>query len=465
MPVSSETLNHPIDPAAPELQLLLDDLQGNILKGHGRDHTTNIFLRFDPAKRASVKDEIRRIGGFVLSASQQFEQNARFKLLNEPGGTVVFFFLSSKGYAALGIAGPPDPKFQAGLEASRAILADPARDQWEAQFRGEVHAMLLVASDSLTQMGNFGARMTQGFEAAGIHILGRDAGHALRRSMNDPQSKKNPGIEHFGYVDGRSQPLFLTTDVQGEDDRGGIDKWDPSAGPGELVLVRDPHGQFEDSYGSYFVYRKLEQNVRAFKAREGEEADEQDGLAEALGLQGEDRERAGALVVGRFEIGSPVTVADEADEDSPDPAINNFNYDDDPGSRCPLHAHIRVTNPRERHNRAFLMARRGIPYGERSVRDIEEETIAPEGGVGLLFMAYNKVIAQQFEATQIAANKAARFDGVLGSAHAPHTPQQWPTEYNDPTAATKAFDFGGFVEMKGGEYFFAPSRSFLRTLS
>lgn len=229
--------------------------------------------------------------------------------------------------------------------------------------------------------------------------------------------------------------------------------------------MRDPHGQFEDSYGSYFIYRKLEQKVRAFKAREGEDADEKDGLAEALELQGEDRERAGALVVGRFEIGSPVTVMEEADKDSLDPAINNFNYEDDPGSRCPLHSHIRVTNPREPHNRAFLMARRGIPFGERTVLDITNETIPPIDGVGLLFMAYNNEIARQFEATQRAANTAARFDGVLGSAHAPHVPQEWPKKYGDSTAGTRAFDFGDFVEMKGGEYFFAPSRSFLRTLS
>ena len=229
-------------------------------------------------------------------------------------------------------------------------------------------------------------------------------------------------------------------------------------------LVRDPHGQFEDSYGSYFIYRKLEQKVRAFKAREGEDVKEKDGLAEALKL--DDRQRAGALVVGRFEIGSPVTVPPgKADEASLDPAINNFNYDRDPGTRCPLHSHIRVSNPREPGKRDFLMARRGIPFGERSVQDIEHEPIPPVDGVGLLFMAYNNEIARQFEATQLAANTAARFDGVLGSAHAPHVPQEWPTKYDDPTAVTKAFDFGGFAEMKGGEYFFAPSRSFLRTLS
>ena len=43
--------------------------------------------------------------------------------------------------------------------------------------------------------------------------------------------------------------------------------------------------------GSYFIFRKLEQNVRRFK--EGEEQ-----LASDLGLVDEDRERAGAMLVG-----------------------------------------------------------------------------------------------------------------------------------------------------------------------
>jgi hypothetical protein len=42
------------------------------------------------------------------------------------------------------------------------------------------------------------------------------------------------------------------------------------------------------------VFRKLEQNVRRFKQVEEDPAD-------ALELTGDDRERAGAMIVGRFE--------------------------------------------------------------------------------------------------------------------------------------------------------------------
>ena len=33
--------------ATPDESAMLADLQANILKGHGRNHTANLFLRFD----------------------------------------------------------------------------------------------------------------------------------------------------------------------------------------------------------------------------------------------------------------------------------------------------------------------------------------------------------------------------------------------------------------------------------
>ncbi len=38
-----------IDPHAAKFKTMLENLQGNILKGHGRDHTVHLFLTFDPA--------------------------------------------------------------------------------------------------------------------------------------------------------------------------------------------------------------------------------------------------------------------------------------------------------------------------------------------------------------------------------------------------------------------------------
>ena len=79
-------------------------------------------------------------------------------------------------------------------------------------------------------------------------------------------------IEPFGYADGISQPLFLKEEID-KAKQGGTDRWDPSA-PLDLVLVKDPNGEGEDSYGSFFVFRKLEQDVAGFQQRVAELAEE-----------------------------------------------------------------------------------------------------------------------------------------------------------------------------------------------
>ena len=86
------------------------------------------------------------------------------------------------------------------------------------------------------------------------------------------------GLEHFGYIDGRSQPLMLLEDIEKESRDEGIAQWDPTF-PLTTALVPDPlvADAEELAFGSFFVFRKLEQNVRGFKTLE-------QNLADALNL-------------------------------------------------------------------------------------------------------------------------------------------------------------------------------------
>lgn len=473
MALSSKDLSRSIDPDDIRFTAFLKELQGNILKGHGRELTANIFLRF-PAKSPAAVAALGRIARERLtSAAEQLGQTQHFRATGQGGGTVLFMFLTAQGYDALGREKdkPDGAAFQAGM-ASRPDLQDPDTAAWDRHLTG-VHALILIGHENAKGLDMAIQQVSAILRTAGIDILGIEMG---RGRFNE----HGVGIEHFGYVDGRSQPLLLTTDVAAEvvDPNGGTVRWNPAFSPLDTVLVKDKGGKdAANSFGSFFVFRKLEQNVRGFKTREQE-------LADALGLVDEDRERAGAMVVGRFEDGTPLIDFEEAQGTGGVP--NDFNYDADPdGQRCPFQAHIRKTNPRGDVQRRFglpdtkgdrrpIMARRGIPYGVRS--DTGDDIGAmPTGGVGLLFMAYQRSLEDQFEFTQkswvnnegflpakATTDPATGLDPVIGQKRdGDGVDQRWRAQ---PGTAPVPFLFEKFVTMKGGEYFFAPSTSFLRAL-
>jgi deferrochelatase/peroxidase EfeB len=97
----------------------------------------------------------------------------------------------------------------------------------------------------------------------------------------------------------------------------------------------------------------------------------------------------------------------------------------------------------------------------------------PESSVGLLFMAYNAKLDNQFVFTQRQWANFAAFpkapappglDAVIGQNANEPGGQIHAKEWDNPAAGSEPFDFKGFVTMKGGEYFFAPSLTFLRDL-
>jgi hypothetical protein len=169
------------------------------------------------------------------------------------------------------------------------------------------------------------------------------------------------------------------------------------------------------------------------------------------------------------------------------PVPNNFDYKSDPdGGKCPFFGHIRKVNPRgsggfepEAQERLHIMARRGQTYGVRSDNPNDGKLDnKPTGDVGLLFMAFNANIAEQFEFAQnVWANNpgfpkvpagatAPGLDLVIGQGARPdiRCPVSWGADPKDvkDNKTTKAVPQA--VTMKGGEYFFMPSLAFLRSL-
>ncbi|HEX3070090.1 MAG TPA: Dyp-type peroxidase [Thermoanaerobaculia bacterium] len=447
----------PIDPAHADYVPLLRQTQGNILKGHGRDFAKLIFFRFNPPAEEARPLLIDLLRG-VTSAYDQLQQTADFKNFGTPGPLFMNFFLSAKGYAALGF----DQKtfvnhfvwnmtssFFRGMKRNPR-LKDPAFASWERPYQDDIHAMLLLADDN----PSFLARRT----GEVMHVIRQFAtivtvehGAALRDETGE-------GLEHFGFKDGLSGPVFFRTDLKRP--VGEPRAWNDAASL-RLALLRDPMVNDEAACGSFLVFRKLEQDVRGFIDREREIADEM--LI--------DRGLVGAMVIGRFRDGSALLAGSTNDPRD----ANDFNYaKDDSGAKCPFHAHIRKTNPRGEAPGIMTdvrIVRRGIPYGNtpgfRPAASLPEN-LRPAGGVGLLFMCFQSDPEGQFNKLQADWANSTAFrqsdaglDALIGQGSG--VDQRWP--YGRDTANPHMASFSGFVKMKGGEYFFAPSLPFLRKLA
>lgn len=459
-PLDDLTINDP-------KKYFMQNLQANILKGHGREHVVLLFLTMKEKKVGEAREFLRNYP--VTDAYTQFEEAKAFRERRLPGGVVRLVFLSQAGFDILGHGHKFTnfSTFSGGMANDKAVLDNGSTESWQFELNGKlnkdkkpVHIMLLVAYHDEIDLARMVGNMVEDFEeeSSPFEIVFTQEGRAYKNGDGE-------GVEHFGYVDGRSQPLMTRSGIEEERSkrRGGIDKYDPAA-PLEQFILSDPLDP--SGFGSFFVFRKLEQNVAGFKQAE-------DKLADLLGLQGEDRERAGAQAVGRFEDGTPVTLKGEEDGV---PVINNFDYTADPdGARCPFHSHIRKSNPRGsspgglKFDKSVQMARRGITYGNR-LQDPDSRKFIdkPSDGVGLLFMSYQASIEKQFQFMQTKWVNSESFphpdagvDPVIGQGGV--NPQTWFPNY-DSTQDKKQELFHGFVTLKGGEYFFTPSISGLKNL-
>lgn len=473
------------------------DAQGNILKGHGRTYTTLLLVEFTDLTKArewigqllaglstgpTARDTVR-----ITSTEKQLRDRQAFTASAADAGLFTSLLFTAAGLEYLGAPAPqesPDQTpglgraaaFATGMRdaTTQALLADPDPTKWDAEWwdapgkPSPIHALLLLADNELaSRLQPAVDFITQRSAALGVNVRITQHGQRLQQDNHD--------IEHFGYADGVSQPLFLDDDNDVEPYPG-----DVALGAEDLVLVPDPLGTTESAFGSFLVLRKLQQAVRDFKDAEGEDEDAAPGtLANVLGLTGDDRARAGAMIVGRFENGTPLTLSEtELDKKGKPVFTNKFDYaGDDAGLKCPFHAHIRKVNPRVDSSQTSTelrhrITRRGVPYGPQLPDG------APEDGVsrGLLFMCYQRNIGQQFEFMQKAWANNANFSHGADPAHGisavgldpvigqgPRGALTFPLAYNEP--ATKQADFGQFVHLKGGEYFYAPSLSGLQSLA
>jgi Dyp-type peroxidase family len=236
--------------------------------------------------------------------------------------------------------------------------------------------------------------------------------------------------------------------------------------------ANQPKGPIWAKNGSLMVYRRLRQHPDVFWRFVGDTAL---ALAKTNPKSAPNKDRLAALLIGRWASGTPVARSADKDIGITGDALNYFSYADkqapalpgdtapqaaDPdGLLCPLGAHIRKVNPRDQTTDLGIsertpprsILRRGITYATK------------EGDKGLLFVAYQSSIVDQFEFLMRQwVNKPDTPRSMAG--HDPILAQGRGRVFHLPIdgkmkeiAITKTF-----VEATGGEYFFSPSIDFFK---
>src|SRR5215207_6526094 len=158
MPIDLDQESEPIDPDDEKYLHMLANLQGNILKSHGRDFAAHIFLRFTGKTKEVRKWVADFTNRFVTSAFRQAQETKEYKLNRISGRAFGGIYLTAEGYRKLGFpldgfdepqgGGSPNTFFRDGMEKRRAELNDPPVNKWDEGYRGrKIHAMIILADE------------------------------------------------------------------------------------------------------------------------------------------------------------------------------------------------------------------------------------------------------------------------------------------------------------------------------
>ncbi|MCP5265862.1 MAG: Dyp-type peroxidase [Burkholderiaceae bacterium] len=471
----------------------LRDIQGGILRAYtGVTHGCLLLLSFDsPTAGRILIDEIRKLLTVASSDHRMTNNKPAWNLALTPNG------LRSLGMNEVELSNF-STEFLLGMEARAGLIGDvrgnhpdrwnlplvwgDANDSGRRVTMDSVHAVLQIrfrsTSDRESRIGsNHIDPLSDAISLvnelnSGIHLL-------AVQSMHHHYEKNVEGeeriVDHFGFVDGLSQPDIDETSPEEARNRAhfgeficghGNDIDEPPAKE-QTDGRADPNSSWLTN-GTYLVLRKYRLDVSLFEK----------AIASALesNHQKIDEMTLKAKLVGRYPSGLPIL---------PSAGENGFNYSyDTRGETCPLHAHIRRANPRPdpdeltaQQRRMPRIIRRGMSFGPRSPLS-DPDMSDDSASRGLIFMAYNSSIAEQFEVIQrwltgsnssgSTSNISCPLVGVPESGHRRiyrFSHQGQPIRITLDGSDRLFTDPPQLTRLEWGLYLFVPSRKTLRRLS
>ena len=532
------------------VQLDLADIQGNVLTAYGKlGFPKGRFLLFQVARADAGRAFIEMLRPMVTTALRWDSSRRPHKhgpvqqLRPDVAVNIAFTFMGLYylGVPTRTLRGMPD-EFIDGMEARANIIGDDVptnpRSNWDKVWRtpdeGRQPVHILVSLNA--QMNPDGtpvpalATLTDKLVAfcaasdGGIRLLSGHAGpnpdfqeaSALLRKDESGAIQPLP-VEHFGYRDGICDPVFdgqypperTAQEVEGNGKLTPQQTWEPLA-TGEFLLGYADEAQEQAGMampidfsrnGTFMAYRKLHQNVVAFRSYLQKTSE---AFANVYGIPVEQApETLMAKIAGHWPDGVPLIQAptfgewqavrarraaavaanDTATIAAMERDLSKFLFRQDPdGSKCPFSAHIHRANTRDMldphfgsadksewngsvlNNRRRIL-RRGLPYG----------MAAPDAGDdnhehGIVMLVVCASLFRQFEFVQQQWMQYG-LDFFAGNDTCPlignHGPDAKFVIAADPASGRPPFICDRppqFVETRGGDYFFVPSMTALRMI-
>jgi Dyp-type peroxidase family len=469
-------------PDSPALDL--HEIQGDVLIGLQKNFERFIFFKI--AKVAEFKSALRRRIAHRMTTSLTVKarefQLRDHKMSGEKDPLPLVGL--NLGFTNNGIkklvqnADLGDPSFDKGAVAQAPSLGDaldgtgkPAN--WKPGFlSSDIDGVFLITGGTQPAV-----------DEEAHHVL-RILGDAVT-VIFDETGHVRPGLakghEHFGWLDGVSQPGVkgLTDPFPGQrliDPGHFVFGYPGQAAPPPLPWMNN---------GSFMVFRRLNQLVPEFS----------NFILSAAGSLGVDPVLLGARLVGRWKSGAPMALTPSQDDTAlgADPnQNNNFDFSDDQGERrCPFAAHIRKANPRADFDQGNFsqetavdphrIMRAGIPFGPE-VSPAEQSAKATSQERGLMFVCYQTSIPKQFEFVQekwvnnptfISPTPLVKnhpdgseitvgFDPIIGQNTVngqvqPRTSDEPVPNYPTGNVRSTLQEPQNFIVPTGGAYFFVPS--------
>ncbi|KAJ7081608.1 dye-decolorizing peroxidase precursor [Mycena belliarum] len=462
--------------AATNDPLNIDNIQADILVGMHKDK--ELFFFFSINNPVTFKSKLKSDILPLITTTREI-----LAVDTQPVTAAVNIAFSSPGLVNLGVDSNTigDPDFVAGQFSETGTIGDDP-SLWNSAFAGtKVHGVFLLASDTVDNINT---------ELANIQSILGSSITEIHRLQGAARPGSESGHEHFGFMDGISQPAvngFTNPVLPGQ----------PQVNAGIFLLGEqdDPSQGSRPPWaidGSFLVFRQLQQLVPEFNQFLTDHPLDTDTLTPEQGS-----ELLGARMVGRWKSGAPIFLSPTADDPelAADPTRNNdFNYiiesaPDPPAenhfnqTRCPFSAHIRKSHPRADVDPSVehphLIIRSSIPYGPE-VTDAEAASSTTSVDRGLAFVSYQSnvfngfVFLQNFWINSVTfpfgkVDDTIGVDPIIGSLGG------GPKNISGLDPAVPCPDGNDclgqrdvshdvvvprdFVVSRGGEYFFAPSLS------